>query len=60
MVRNFEQHHMKRKETKKEDNGKKTETEMESVIQLLKKRELQTEVLKKIVKNNKLTDKKTL
>jgi len=51
---------MKRKETKKEDNGKKTETEMESVIQLLKKRELQTDVLKKIIKDNKLTDKKTL
>jgi hypothetical protein len=51
---------MKRKETKKEDNGKKTETEMESVIQLLKKRELQTDVLKKIIKDNKLTDNKSL
>jgi len=52
---------MKRKETKKADNGKKaeTETEMESVIKLLKKHELQTDVLKKIIKSNKFTDNKS-
>jgi hypothetical protein len=51
---------MKRKKIKKTANEKKAETEIESVIQILKKRELQTEVLKKIIKDNKLTDKKTL
>jgi len=57
----FRRHQMKRKETKKADNGKKaeTETEMESVIKLLKKHELQTDVLKKIIKSNKFTDNKS-
>lgn len=49
-----------RYETEKADNGKKTETEMESVIKLLKKHELQTEILKKIIKNNKFTDNGSL
>jgi hypothetical protein len=51
---------MKLKETKKADNGKKTGTEKESVIKLLKKKELQTEILKRILKNNKLSDNKSL
>ena len=51
---------MNRKEIKKTANENKEETEMEAVIQILKKRELQTEVLKKIVKKNKFTDNKSL
>jgi len=60
LVGKFERHHMKRKEIKKTANEKKAETEIESIIQILKKRELQTEVLKKIIKNNKFTDNKSL
>ena len=58
MTGNFERPPMKPKETKKADNGKKagtetgTGTEMEDVIKLLKKKELQTKILKKIIPDN--------
>jgi hypothetical protein len=51
---------MKLKETKKTDKDKKPGSEMESVEKLLKKKELQTEILKKILKNNKLSDNQSL
>jgi len=49
---------MKSKETKKTDIGKNAGPEVESVIKLLKKKELQTKILKKIIPENKPSENK--
>jgi hypothetical protein len=49
---------MKPKETKKDGNGKNAKNEIESVIKLLKKKELQTKILKKIMPENKPSENK--
>ena len=49
---------MKVQETKKTDKGKNAGPDVESVIKLLKKKELQTKILKKIIPENKPTDNK--
>jgi hypothetical protein len=51
---------MKEKETLKKETGQKPETDLESVKKLVKKKELQTNILKKIIRNNKLSDNKSL
>ena len=50
---------MKTKKNTKNDEAKNVTPEEETAIRIIKKKELQTEVLKKIIRNNKLTDNKT-
>jgi len=47
---------MKKKGSGPKDEAKTTNTEFESVKKILKKKELQTNILKKIIEENKLTD----
>jgi hypothetical protein len=51
---------MKQKKNDKDDKAKTTLPDRDSVKKLLKKKELQTDILKKIIKNNKLSDNKSL
>jgi hypothetical protein len=47
---------MKGKETEKKGKGQKMNPDLESVKKLLKKKELQTNVLKKIIEQTKSSD----
>ena len=49
---------MKPKEAKETEKGKNAGPDVESVIKLLKKKELQNKILKKIIPENKPTDNK--
>jgi hypothetical protein len=44
---------MNQKETKKTKEVRNPETELESIKKLVKKKELQTSILRKIIQNNK-------
>ena len=50
---------MKTTKNTKNDEAKNVTPEEQSAIRIIKKKELQTEILKKIIKNNKLSDNKS-
>ena len=50
---------MKTKKKYKNDEAKNVTTEEETANRIIKKKELQTEILKKILKNTKLPGKKS-
>jgi len=47
---------MKPQKTQKKDDGKSTSPDFDSVLKILKKKELQTKILKKIIKENNPSD----
>jgi len=47
---------MKKKGSGHKDESRTNNTEVESVKKILKKKELQTNILKKIIEENKMTD----
>jgi hypothetical protein len=47
---------MKPQKTQKKDDGKSPRPDFDSVLKILKKKELQTEILKKIIKENNPSD----
>jgi len=52
---NFKRPTMKPKKTQKDD-GKSTSPDIDSVLKILQKKELQTKILKKIIKENNPSD----
>jgi hypothetical protein len=48
---------MNQKETKKSKEVRNPETELESIKKLVKKKELQTKILKRILKDNSFNNK---
>lgn len=57
-MRNKENDQNRSEEHDQEEDVKITDTEVESVKKMLKRKELQTKVLKKIIEQNKTADNK--